>query len=122
MATNKSQDVGRSRMRHIAIRTKRVNFKSHHMPLNSNASNSKSSKHNFISPAACPKQISRRTVSFIPSLYGAWLQEEVISYLTWIAISEKVRQLPCVESLWLHSRAKPSAISFLRTFTCYDTH
>ncbi|GFT16467.1 hypothetical protein TNCV_281091 [Trichonephila clavipes] len=35
MATNTSQDVGRSGSGHIANRTRRVIFKTHHMPLSS---------------------------------------------------------------------------------------
>ncbi|GFT37165.1 hypothetical protein TNCV_1126341 [Trichonephila clavipes] len=56
MATNTSQNVGRSGMGYIAIRTRWVNFKTCHMSLSSSVSHAKSSKNNFISPTACPKQ------------------------------------------------------------------
>ncbi|GFX95616.1 hypothetical protein TNCV_4826301 [Trichonephila clavipes] len=41
MATNISKDVGRSGLSHIAIRTRRINFKTRHMPLNSSMSTAK---------------------------------------------------------------------------------
>ncbi|GFW57525.1 hypothetical protein TNCV_544341 [Trichonephila clavipes] len=66
MATNTSQDVGRSGLGHIAIWTRRVNFKIHYMPMSSRMSTAKPSKSSFISPTACPQQSITRTVSFIP--------------------------------------------------------
>ncbi|GFV05178.1 hypothetical protein TNCV_223911 [Trichonephila clavipes] len=101
MATNTSQDVSRSGLGHIAIRTRRVNFQTRLMLLSLSVTIAKPSKSSFISHFACPKQSSTRTVSFIPLMYGACLQEELISCLTRIAISEKVRQPPRVESLRL---------------------
>ncbi|GFV76136.1 histone-lysine N-methyltransferase SETMAR [Trichonephila clavipes] len=41
MATNTSQDVGSSGLGHIEIRTRRVNFKTRHMPLSSSISTAK---------------------------------------------------------------------------------
>ncbi|GFX19062.1 hypothetical protein TNCV_323661 [Trichonephila clavipes] len=89
MATNTSKDVGRSRLGHIAIRTRRVNFKTRHMPLTSSMFTGKPSKSHFISPTACPKQSSARTISIIPLMYGVYLPDELIFCLTRVAISEK---------------------------------
>ncbi|GFV95041.1 hypothetical protein TNCV_1030391 [Trichonephila clavipes] len=79
----------------------------------------KPSKSSFISHTVCLKQSSTRKVFFKQLMNGACLQEELISFLTQVAIPEKVRQPACVESSWLPSRAKPSVISFPQTFTWY---
>ncbi|GFW55309.1 hypothetical protein TNCV_116951 [Trichonephila clavipes] len=44
MEISTSQDVGRSGLGHIAIRTKRINFKSHHISLSPSMSTAKPSK------------------------------------------------------------------------------
>ncbi|GFV32390.1 hypothetical protein TNCV_1676761 [Trichonephila clavipes] len=63
------------------------------MPLNSTVA--KPSKSNSISPTACPKQSSTRTVSFIPLIYGdLTLGGTVISCFNQVAIFEKVKQPP----------------------------
>ncbi|GFW85557.1 hypothetical protein TNCV_852091 [Trichonephila clavipes] len=69
MGTNTSQDVGRSGLGHNAIRTRKVNFKTYHVPLSSSMFTAKPSKSSFNSPAARPKQRSTRTVSIIPLMY-----------------------------------------------------
>ncbi|GFV32732.1 hypothetical protein TNCV_3890901 [Trichonephila clavipes] len=122
MATNTSQDVGRSGLSHIVIQTKRVNFKTRHMPLSSSMSTEKLSKSSFMWPTACPKQSGTGRFPSCHSCMVACLQEELISYLTWVTISEKVRQPLLLESLWLLSQAKPTAISFPQTFTRDGTH
>ncbi|GFV75245.1 hypothetical protein TNCV_295601 [Trichonephila clavipes] len=81
MATNASQDVGRSSLGHIAFWTRRVNFKTYHMPLSSSMSTAKPSKSSFTSLTACSKQSSTRMVFFIQLMYGACFQEEPISCL-----------------------------------------
>ncbi|GFV61927.1 hypothetical protein TNCV_4107311 [Trichonephila clavipes] len=122
MATNTSQDRSRSVLGHIAIRTRRVNSKTCYIPLSSSMSTQKPSKSSFVSPTVCPKQSSNRTVFFRPLMSGACLQRELISCLTTVVISEKLRQRPIVEFSWLPSRAKPPAISFPQTFTCDSIH
>ncbi|GFU85077.1 hypothetical protein TNCV_1553401 [Trichonephila clavipes] len=123
MTTNTSQDVGRSGLDYIAIWTRRENFKTRRMPLSSSMSTTKPSKSSFISPTTCPKQNSTRMVSFIPLMYGGLPPIGTdTSCLTRVANSDKVRQPPCVEYLWLPSWAKPSAISFPQTFTCDGTY
>ncbi|GFY33342.1 hypothetical protein TNCV_1897941 [Trichonephila clavipes] len=77
------------------------------MPLSSSMSTAKPIKKSFTLPTVCSKQSSTRTFSFISPV----LQEELISCLTRVAISEKARRPQCVESLWLPSQAKLSAIS-----------
>ncbi|GFV07357.1 hypothetical protein TNCV_1765181 [Trichonephila clavipes] len=88
------------------------------MPLSSSMSTAKTRKSSFILPTtACPKQSSTKTVCT-----DAYLQEELISCLTHVANSEKVRHPSCIEYLWLPSRAEPSGISFPPTFTCDGAH
>ncbi|GFX11361.1 hypothetical protein TNCV_2804231 [Trichonephila clavipes] len=67
MATNTSQDAGRSVLGHITNRTRRINC---HMSLSSNLFSVKPIKNRFISPIACPSRNSARTISFIPFMYG----------------------------------------------------
>ncbi|GFX85290.1 hypothetical protein TNCV_2675651 [Trichonephila clavipes] len=69
MATNRSQEVDRSDLDHITIRTRRVNFKTQDMPLSSSMSPANLSKSSFISPTAHPKQSSTMTISFVPLIY-----------------------------------------------------
>ncbi|GFV50083.1 hypothetical protein TNCV_2354681 [Trichonephila clavipes] len=70
MTNNISQEVDRSGLGHVAIRRRRVNFKTRHRPLSSSMSTVKPSKRSFISSTACPEQSSIRMVSFIPLMYG----------------------------------------------------
>ncbi|GFW32378.1 hypothetical protein TNCV_675371 [Trichonephila clavipes] len=117
MATNTGQDVGSRDLCHVAIRTSGVNFKICHKPLSSSMSAAKHSKNLFISPTANPSQsIPPRRFPSYHSCEWDYLQEALMSCLSQVAISEKVRQPPCVESLWLSSRVRPFAISFSQTF------
>ncbi|GFW45024.1 hypothetical protein TNCV_4513381 [Trichonephila clavipes] len=82
----------------------------------------KPSNCSFNSPAACPKQSSTRIVPSYNSCTADCFQEKLTFCLTCVEISQKERQPPYVEYLWMPSRAKPSAISFPQTFTCDGTH
>ncbi|GFV63712.1 hypothetical protein TNCV_2012511 [Trichonephila clavipes] len=70
MTNNKSQDMGRISLGHIAIRTRTVNFKTIHMPLNWSMSSVKPGKSSSISPTACTMQSRPSSVSVIPLMYG----------------------------------------------------
>ncbi|GFV88824.1 hypothetical protein TNCV_4608691 [Trichonephila clavipes] len=90
MATNASQDVGRSGLGHIAIRTRRVNIKTHHMPLSSSMSTAKSMARVVLS-RLLPVP-TKAELGWFPSYHsctGACFQEELTSCLTRVAISEK---------------------------------
>ncbi|GFX52795.1 hypothetical protein TNCV_3719851 [Trichonephila clavipes] len=69
MAANTSQEVGRSGLSYLAIWTRRVNLKTHHIHMSMSMSTAKPRKNSFVSPTACPKQSSIRAVSFIPLMY-----------------------------------------------------
>ncbi|GFX81966.1 hypothetical protein TNCV_2571651 [Trichonephila clavipes] len=95
---------------HIAIRTRRVNFQIRHMLLSRSMSTAERivSSHLLLVPI---KVAPGRFPSY-HSCTRACLREELISFLTRVTISEKVRHPPCIESLCLPSRARPFAISF----------
>ncbi|GFV66517.1 hypothetical protein TNCV_2271801 [Trichonephila clavipes] len=86
--TNRSQDVGKNSLDHIAKRTKWVNFKNRHMPLSWSMSPGKPNKNRFIASTDYSNQSSTRMVSFKPLVYGASLKEELMSCMTRVAISE----------------------------------
>ncbi|GFS60759.1 hypothetical protein TNCV_2001621 [Trichonephila clavipes] len=82
MATNVSQDVGRSGMGHIAIRKRRVNFKTCHMPLSSSMSTAKPLSR-VVSSRLIPVP-SKAAPGWFPSYHsctGTWFQEELESCL-----------------------------------------
>ncbi|GFT97746.1 hypothetical protein TNCV_4229301 [Trichonephila clavipes] len=95
--------MGRRSLGHIAIRTRRINFKTQLRPLCSSVSTAKPRKSSFISPADCPSKAAPGRFPSYKSCTETCLQEELMSCLTRLAISEKVRQPQCVESYgYLH--------------------
>ncbi|GFW81298.1 hypothetical protein TNCV_376461 [Trichonephila clavipes] len=109
-------------MSHNAIRIGKVNFKTRHMPLSSSMSTADLSKSSSSRLLPVPSKAASERIPSCTSSTGACFQEELLSCLTRVANSEKVRQPLSVESLWLPSWIRPSVISFPQTFTCYETH
>ncbi|GFT73542.1 hypothetical protein TNCV_4021451 [Trichonephila clavipes] len=98
MATNTSQDVDRSGLGHIAIRTRRVNFKTRHMPLSSSMSTANPIKNRFILHTACPKAKQHHDGT-LPTTHVWGPRGSDILFVIRVEISEKVRQPPCVPTL-----------------------
>ncbi|GFV15196.1 transposable element Tc3 transposase [Trichonephila clavipes] len=89
MAINTSQDVRRNGMDQNAIRIRRVNLKSRHMPLSSSMSIAKFDKNRSSRLLLVPTEATPGRFPPYHSCTAACLQEELICCLTRIAISKK---------------------------------